>query len=222
MFPLRDDQPTYSKPVVCILLIVLNAMVFLHEMQLDEYSRNYFIMHYGLVPDHFRWSNLITMQFLHAGWLHIIGNMVFLWAFGKSLEDAMGSGKFLLFYLLSGVVAAFAQIFFSPGSNVPMVGASGAIAGVMGAYLLKFPRARIYTLVFIFFFLTRMEIPALFFLPYWFITQLLNGYGTVAYSHLSEGGVAYFAHIGGFIGGMVLVSVFGTQNRYLRRGDIRW
>jgi membrane associated rhomboid family serine protease len=222
MFPLRDDQPTYSKPVVCMLLIVLNAVVFLHEMQLDEYSRNYFIMHYGLVPDHIRLSSLITMQFLHAGWMHIIGNMVFLWAFGKSLEDAMGSGKFLLFYLLSGVAAAVAQVAFSPGSQVPMVGASGAIAGVMGAYLLKFPRARIFSLVFIFIFITRVEIPALFFLPYWFLTQLVSGYGTVAYSHLSEGGVAYFAHIGGFLAGMALVMMFGTHNRYVRRRDINW
>jgi membrane associated rhomboid family serine protease len=222
MFPLRDDQPTYSKPVVCVLLIVLNAMVFLHEMQLDEYSRNYFIMRYGLVPDHLRLSSLITMQFIHAGWLHIIGNMIFLWAFGRSLEDAMGSLKFLIFYLLSGIAAALAQVLFSPGSNVPMVGASGAIAGVMGGYLIKFPRARIHTLVFIFIFITRMEIPALFFLPYWFLTQLFAGYGSVAYSHLTEGGVAYFAHIGGFVAGMALVSVLGTQDRYVRRRDIRW
>lgn len=222
MFPLRDDQPTYSKPVVCVLLIVLNAMVFLHEMQLDEYSRNYFIMHYGLVPDRLRLSSLITMQFIHAGWLHIIGNMIFLWAFGRSLEDAMGSGKFLVFYLLSGIAAALAQVLFSPGSNVPMVGASGAIAGVMGGYLIKFPRARIHTLVFIFIFITRMEIPALFFLPYWFLTQLFAGYGSVAYSNVTEGGVAYFAHIGGFVAGMALVSVLGTQDRYVRRRDIRW
>ncbi|MCU1263671.1 MAG: Rhomboid family protein [Bryobacterales bacterium] len=222
MFPLRDDQPTYSKPVVCVLLIVLNAMVFLHEMQLDEYSRNYFIMRYGLVPDHLRLSSLITMQFIHGGWLHIIGNMIFLWAFGRSLEDAMGSLKFLIFYLLSGIAAALAQVLFSPGSNVPMVGASGAIAGVMGGYLIKFPRARIHTLVFIFIFITRMEIPALFFLPYWFLTQLFAGYGSVAYSHLTEGGVAYFAHIGGFVAGMALVSVLGTQDRYVRRRDIRW
>ncbi len=222
MFPLRDDQPTYSKPVVCVLLILANVLVFLHEMQLDDYSRNYFIAHYGLIPDHLRPTSLITMQFLHAGWMHIIGNMVFLWAFGKSLEDAMGSGKFLLFYLASGVVAALTQVVFSPGSNVPMVGASGAIAGVMGAYLLKFPRARIYSLVFIVIFITRLEIPAFFFLPYWFFTQVLSGYGTVAYSHLSEGGVAYFAHIGGFVAGMVLVLLFGTRSRYVRRGDIVW
>jgi membrane associated rhomboid family serine protease len=222
MFPLRDDQPTYSKPVVCTLLILINVIVFLHEMQLDDYSRNYFIMHYGLIPDRIRLTSLITMQFLHGGWMHIIGNMVFLWAFGRSLEDAMGSGKFLVFYLACGVAAALTQVLFTPGSTVPMVGASGAIAGVMGAYLLKFPRARIYSLVFIFIFITRMEIPALFFLPYWFLTQVLSGYGTFAYSHLSEGGTAYFAHIGGFVAGMILVQIFGTQNRYVRRGDIRW
>lgn len=222
MFPIRDDQPTYSKPVVCILLIVINVVVFLHEMQLDDYSRNYFIQHYGVVPDRLRLSSLITMQFLHGGWLHIIGNMVFLWAFGKSLEDAMGSGKFLFFYLASGVIAALTQVVFNPGSLVPMVGASGAIAGVMGGYLLKFPRARIYSLVFIFIFVTRMEIPALFFLPYWFLTQLVSGYGSVAYSNVSEGGTAYFAHIGGFVAGMILVVMLGTQNRYVRRRRVNW
>jgi membrane associated rhomboid family serine protease len=218
MFPLRDDQPLYSKPIICTLLIILNVVVFLHEMQLEPFSRNYFVAHYGLVPSHLRFpfTPLITSQFLHAGWMHIIGNMIFLWAFGRSLEDAMGSGKFLLFYLASGVLAGATQVFFNPESNLPMVGASGAIAGVMGAYLIKFPRARILTLVFLIF-ITRVEIPAMLYLPYWFITQLLNGYGTVAYSHLREGGTAWFAHIGGFIAGMILVTAMGTENRYRHR-----
>ena len=224
MFPLRDDQPTYSKPVVVVLLIVINAVVFLHEMMLDDYSRNYFIAQYGLIADprHFHVTALITSQFLHGGWMHIIGNMVFLWAFGRTLEGLMGSAKFLVFYLLCGVAAGLTQTYFSLGSNVPMVGASGAIAGVMGAYLVKFPRARIHTLVFIFVFITRVDIPALFFLPYWFLTQLLNVFGTVGYSHLSEGGVAYYAHIGGFIVGIILVNVLGAQNRYVRRRDVYW
>lgn len=224
MFPIRDDQPTYSKPVVVITLIILNAMVFLHEMQLDDYSRNYFIMHYGLIADprRFHVLSLITSQFLHGGFMHIIGNMVFLWAFGRTLESYMGSVKFLIFYLLCGIAAGLTQTYFSLGSNVPMVGASGAIAGVMGAYLVKFPRARIYTFVFIFVFITRIEIPALFFLPYWFLTQLLNVFGTIGYSHLTEGGVAYYAHIGGFLAGIALVNLLGAQNRYVRRRDIYW
>jgi len=222
MFPLRDDQPHYSQPIVVLLLIAINAMVFLHEMQLDPYSRNYFIAHYGVVPDHVSLLTLVTSQFLHGGWLHIIGNMVFLWAFGRSLEDAMGSAKFFAFYLASGIAAGLTQVFFNAGSHVPTVGASGAIAGVMGAYLIKFPRARIMTLVFIFVFLTRIEVPALFFLPYWFVTQVFNGVGSVAYSHLTDGGTAWFAHIGGFLAGIVLVTVLGTQRRYVRPRSVTW
>ena len=222
MFPLRDDQPHYSAPVVVVLLIVLNAMVFLHEMQLDPYSRNYFIAHYGIIPDRLTLVSLFTSQFLHGGWLHIIGNMLFLWAFGRSLEDAMGSGKFLVFYIASGVIAGLTQVFFNAGSQVPTVGASGAIAGVMGAYLIKFPRARIFTLLFVFVFLTRIEVPALFFLPYWFLTQLFNGVGSVAYSHVTAGGTAWWAHIGGFLAGILLVSVMGTQRRYVRPRAVTW
>ena len=222
MFPLRDDQPHYSTPVAIVLLIVLNAMVFLHEMQLDPYSRNYFIAHYGIIPDRLNFLTLVTSQFLHGGWLHIIGNMVFLWAFGRSLEENLGTLKFLLFYLASGIAAGLAQAFFSAGSNVPTVGASGAIAGVMGAYLIKFPRARILTFVF-FLFIFRVEVPALFFLPYWFITQVFNGVGAVAYSHLTDGGTAWWAHIGGFLAGIALISVMGTERRrYAPRRSVTW
>jgi len=222
MFPLHDDQPRQSRPVVVVLLIVLNVMVFLHEMQLDPYSRNFFIAHYGVVPDHWSLLTLVTSQFLHGGWWHIIGNMVFLWAFGRSLEDAMGSGRFAIFYLASGIAAGLAQVFFNAGSHVPTVGASGAIAGVMGAYLIKFPRAKILSLVFLFIFITRVEIPALIFLPYWFLTQLFNGFGSVAYSHLSDGGTAWWAHIGGFLAGILLVSVMRTDRPYVRRRAVTW
>jgi len=222
MFPLHDDQPRQSRPVVVVLLIVLNVMVFLHEMQLDPYSRNFFIAHYGVVPDHWSLLTLVTSQFLHGGWWHIIGNMVFLWAFGRSLEDAMGSGRFAIFYLASGIAAGLAQVFFNAGSHVPTVGASGAIAGVMGAYLIKFPRAKILSLVFLFIFITRVEIPALIFLPYWFLTQLFNGFGSVAYSHLSDGGTAWWAHIGGFLAGILLVSVMRTDRPYVRRRSVTW
>jgi membrane associated rhomboid family serine protease len=222
MFPLGDDQPRYSKPVICTLLIVLNAVVFLHEMQLEDYSRNFFIERYGVIPDHFHYYTLVTSQFLHGGWLHIIANMVFLWAFGRSLEDAMGSVKFLVFYLLCGIGAGYMQALVTAGSNIPSIGASGAIAGVMGAYVLKFPRAYIHSLVFIFVFITRFDIPAFFFIPYWFITQVFNGFGSIGYSNISEGGTAWFAHIGGFIAGMILVSIMGTQSRYVRGRQFRW
>ena len=159
MFPLRDTQPSYSKPVITVLLIVVNLLVFLFEFSLDPYTRNAFIFTYGMVPDHFALPTVFTSMFLHAGWLHVLGNMWFLWIFGDNIEDILGHGKFLLFYLLCGVAAAMAQFFFDPFSRVPMVGASGAIAGVMGAYMVKFPRARIVTFVFVFLFFTTSTYP---------------------------------------------------------------
>jgi membrane associated rhomboid family serine protease len=224
MFPLRDDQPLHSVSIATITIIAVNVLVFLYQLQLDDYSLNAFIAHWGLTATSrgFHLANIITSMFIHGGWMHIIGNMLFLWCFGRSMEDAMGSGKFLIFYLTCGVVAALTQSFFTFGSRAPMVGASGAIAGVMGAYLLKFPRAHIQTLVFVFVFITRIEIPAVFILVYWFIIQLFSGFGSFAESHLTQGGTAFFAHIGGFIAGMILVTILGTQTRYYRRRDIYW
>jgi membrane associated rhomboid family serine protease len=221
MFPLRDTQPSYSRPLITVLIIILNVVVFLHEVSLDEYSRNYFIAHYGLIPARFHFSAILTSMFMHGGWMHIIGNMWFLWIFGDNVEDAFGHFKYLVFYLLCGIAAAFTQVLFSPGSRLPMVGASGAIAGVMGAYLIKFPRSRIVTLVFIFIFITTIEVPAGLMLAYWFIIQFFSGVGTIGYSHVSQGGTAFFAHIGGFITGMILVGVMGTRQIYVRR-DASW
>jgi membrane associated rhomboid family serine protease len=224
MFPLRDDQPLHSVSLSTFAIIALNVLVFLYQIQLDDYSLNEFIGHWGLTASFrsFHLANVFTSMFIHGGWMHIIGNMMFLWCFGRSLEDAMGSGKFLIFYLLCGAAAAFTQSFLTWGSRAPMVGASGAIAGVMGAYLLKFPRARIQTLVVVIIFITRVEIPAVLILGYWFIVQLFSGAGSFGYSQVSQGGTAYFAHIGGFIAGMVLVNVLGTQTRYYRQRDIYW
>jgi membrane associated rhomboid family serine protease len=222
MFPLRDDRPTYTAPIVTTLLIVACALVFLFELSLDEYSRDYFINVYGLIPAHMRPVTLLTSMFLHGGWSHIIGNMLFLWAFGKSLEDAMGHTKFLAFYLICGVTAGITHVFFNQYTTLPTVGASGAIAGVMGAYLIKFPRARIHTLVFLFFFVTMTDIPAAFILIYWFITQLFSEYGSITQTHVVNGGVAYAAHIGGFISGMILVQFLGARTRYFPRRDIYW
>jgi membrane associated rhomboid family serine protease len=222
MFPLRDDRPTYTPPVVTTLLIAACALVFLYELSLDEYSRDYFITHYGLIPAHMRPFTLVTSMFLHGGWSHIIGNMLFLWAFGKSLEDAMGHTRFLAFYLISGVLAGVVHVFFNFYTTLPTVGASGAIAGVMGAYLIKFPRARIHTLIFLFIFVTTTDIPAAIILVYWFITQLFSEYGSITQTQVGNGGVAYAAHIGGFITGMILVQFMGARNRYFPRRDIYW
>jgi membrane associated rhomboid family serine protease len=222
MFPLRDTQPSYSRPLITVLIIILNVVVFLHEFSLDEYSRNYFIAHYGLVPARFHFSAVLTSMFLHGGWMHIIGNMWFLWIFGDNVEDVFGHFKYLVFYLLCGIAAAFTQVVFSAGSRLPMVGASGAIAGVMGAYLIKFPKSRIVTLVFIFIFFTTIEVPAGLMLAYWFFIQFFSGIGTIGYSHVSQGGTAFFAHIGGFITGMILVGVMGTRQIYVRRRDVSW
>jgi membrane associated rhomboid family serine protease len=224
MFPLRDDQPLHSVSITTFALIAINVLVFVYQLQLDDYSMNYFIAHWGLTATFsgFHLANIFTSMFIHGGWMHIIGNMLFLWCFGRSLEDAMGSGKFLIFYLMCGAAAALTQTFLTWGSRAPMVGASGAIAGVMGGYLLKFPRARIQTLVVVIVFITRVEIPAVLILGYWFILQLFSGAGSFGYAHVSQGGTAYFAHIGGFLGGMVLVNMLGTQTRYYRRRDIYW
>jgi membrane associated rhomboid family serine protease len=206
---------------VTTVLIAINILIFLFEYSLPEYSRHYFsrgdlIRMYGLTPDHFRLTTLLTSMFLHGGWMHVLGNMLYLWVFGNRLEDALGHAKFLVFYLLCGAVAGVAQVLLNPFSTLPMVGASGAIAGVMGAYLLKFPRARILTLVFIVIFATTFEIPAVILLGYWFIIQLFSGLGSIAQTNLSDGGVAWFAHVGGFLAGMALVKVMGTRERYYR------
>src|SRR5580658_233785 len=222
MFPLKDTQPSYSRPVVTLTLIAANVLIFMFEYSLGPRTLNALVEYYGLVPDHFQLSRVFTAMFLHGGWMHVLGNMLFLWVFGDKIEDVLGHGKFLLFYLLCGIVAALGQAIADPYSTVPMVGASGAIAGVMGAYLIKFPRARILTLVFIVVFFTTIEIPAPILLVYWFVIQLFSGLGSIARTHLSEGGTAYFAHIGGFVAGMLLVKLMGASDRYNRRRDRYW
>jgi len=222
MFPLRDTQPSYSRPVVTVLLIVVNILVFLFEFSLDPYTRNAFIAQYGLVPDRFGLTNIVTSMFLHGGWLHVLSNMWFLWVFGDNIEDILGHGKYLLFYLACGAAAAVTQVIFSLGSHVPMVGASGAIAGVMGAYMVKFPRSRVLSLVFIVFFITTVEIPAWLMLIYWFLMQLFSGVGSIGYTQASQGGTAFFAHVGGFLAGIALVNLMGTRERYWRRRDLSW
>jgi rhomboid family protein len=222
MIPLRDTQPSYSTPFVTIAIIIVNVMVFLYQVSLDPYELNHFIAQYAIVPDRFQYADILTAMFMHGGWMHLIGNMWFLWIYGDNVEDVLGHGKYLLFYLLCGVAAGLSHVMLAPYSRVPTLGASGAIAGVMGAYLIKFPHSRIITLVPIFIFLTTMEIPAVFMLAYWFIIQIFSGVGSIGYSNISKGGVAWFAHVGGFVAGMVLIYVLGTRERFRYRRDLRW
>ncbi|HEX8985811.1 MAG TPA: rhomboid family intramembrane serine protease [Bryobacteraceae bacterium] len=222
MIPLRDTERSYSPPIATVLLIVANAMAFFFELSLDPFSRNHLIMVFGVVPAELNYTTLVTSMFLHGGWMHLIGNMWFLWIFGDNVEDVMGHAKFVLFYLLCGVAAALTHVALNGDSTMPTIGASGAIAGVMGAYLVKFPRARVLTLVPIFFFLTTYELPAAVLLLYWFVIQLFSGVGSVAYSSSSQGGTAWFAHVGGFLVGVALVWVFATRDPYRKRRELRW
>lgn len=225
MIPLKSSEKTYSPPTVTLLLILVNVLVFLYELTLPNYNYppyyrisgvtlNNFIAHYGLVPDHFHFSSILTSMFIHGGFLHIAGNMWFLWIFGKGIEDLLGHARFLFFYLTCGFIAGLTHVYLNPGSPVPTVGASGAIAGVMGAYLVKFPRARIFTLVPIFIFITTFDLPAAFLLLYWFALQFFGGVGSIGYSQVSKGDVAWFAHVGGFIAGILLVALMPTRQRY--------
>jgi len=223
MFPIRDTQPSYSTPMVTIALILVNALVFFYEISLDAWTRNDFIATYGLVPEHFTAANLITSMFLHGGWMHMLGNMWFLWIFGDNIEDILGHAKFLVFYLVCGVAAGLTQVFLTTDPRIPTVGASGAIAGVMGAYMLKFPHSRVLTLVTIIFFFTTVEVPAWVMLIYWFVIQFTSGVGAIASSHVTQGGgVAFFAHVGGFVAGALLINAMGPRRVYSRRRDLRW
>lgn len=214
MFPIRDHNPSGRTPFVTFALIALNAVVFLgYWLTLPEFQIDRFFTEWGLVPARLTQAEglptLFTSMFLHAGWMHIIGNMLFLWIFGDNLEDEMGHAGFLAFYLASGLAAALAQTAMDPGSAIPMVGASGAIAGVMGGYLLLFPKARVDVLFIFIIFFRIFAIPAWIVLGVWFGLQLFSGFSTPA----DMGGVAYWAHAGGFAGGLVL-----TLPAFLRRG----
>jgi len=222
MIPLRDTQPSRTTPIVTVGIIVVNVLVFLYQVSLDRFSVNHLIAEYGVIPDRLHALSLVTSMFLHGGWMHVIGNMWFLWIYGDNVEDVLGHARYLLFYLLVGVAAALLQVALSSDSRVPMIGASGAIAGVMGAYLIKFPHSRILTLIPVFIFFTTVEIPAVFILLYWFVIQFFSGVGSIGYSHLSQGGVAWFAHVGGFVAGMILILLLGTRDPYARRRDLHW
>jgi len=228
MIPLRDDNPTEITPVVTVGFIVLCVLVFLYEISLPEQKNEAFVYMYGAIPAVLFgyvqlppefvslpvYATLISSMFLHGGWMHLVGNMLYLWIFGNNIEDVMGHGKFIVFYLLCGVLAALSYGLIDPTSEIPMVGASGAIAGVLGAYLLLYPHARVLVLV-PFGFIGTFYIPAMVVLGLWFLMQLLSGGMSVG--HEGEG-VAFFAHIGGFISGMALIGLFNKQKvNFLKR-----
>jgi membrane associated rhomboid family serine protease len=205
MIPLRDVIPSRTTPGVTITLIVMNVLIYLVQLLLSDRGRDAFLVGFGLVPAYFSLLNVLTAMFVHGGLAHLGGNMLFLWIFGDNVEDRMGHGRFIAFYLMCGVAAALAQTALNPNSLVPMVGASGAIAGVMGAYLVLYPHSRVLMLfpfpVFLF------ELPAIVFLAIWFLVQFLNGINQlpVFERNAISGGVAFWAHVMGFVAGLILV-----------------
>src|SRR5262245_10990835 len=208
MIPLRDVIPSRTVPYITVTIIVLNALAWLLELSMDEHTLNRFLFVYGVVPAAFSAPTLITSMFLHGGWAHIIGNMWYLWIFGDNVEDRLGHGRFIVFYLLCGIAAAMGQILMNPSSEIPTIGASGAIAGVMGAYFVLYPRSRVLTLVPIFFFIQLIEVPAIFLLGFWFLFQFLSAGSVAVTANQASGGVAFAAHVVGFIVGVVGVVVF--------------
>jgi membrane associated rhomboid family serine protease len=221
MIPLHDDNPTTTTPVVTISFIVGCVLVFLYQASLPPQPGETFVFQYGAIPalvfGHAElaetmavaipaYATLFTSMFLHGGWMHLIGNMLYLWVFGNNIEDVMGHGKFVVFYLTCGVLAAFSHAMTDPSSTVPMVGASGAISGVLGAYLLLFPRANVLVLIPG---LGTTRVAAGIVLGMWFVMQLLNGGVSLG---SKGGGVAFFAHIGGFLAGMALIGMFKRRD----------
>jgi membrane associated rhomboid family serine protease len=218
MFPLKDDNPTSITPLVTWALIAMNVLVFFYQLSLGPVE-NRFIYQFGAIPAVITgqeslsrnlavippFLSIFTSMFLHGGWMHLIGNMWFLWIFGNNIEEAMGSLRYFVFYILCGLAASLAHVFFNAGSTVPSIGASGAIAGVLGAYLMLYPRARVLTLVFLFIFIRIMWLPAGILLGLWFFIQIWSG--ALAGSP-AGGGVAFWAHVGGFLAGILLVGLF--------------
>ena len=222
MFPLYDTLRPRRFPLVTWLLIGLNVLVFLYELQLSPNLLRAFIEEWGVIPSDLirapdtRAVTVLSSMFLHGGWFHILSNMWVLFIFGDNVEDRIGAAGYLIFYLLSGVAAALIETWFLPFSNVAMIGASGAIAGVLGAYLILFPRARIASLMPILFIFTLVEVPAVVFLGFWFVSQLFSGW--LSLQGANAGGIAWWAHVGGFLFGAIAVNFFKRNRRY----EYRW
>jgi membrane associated rhomboid family serine protease len=201
VIPLRDVIPSRTTPYVTITLIGVNVLVFLFEVMLPESDLRTFLFSYGLVPSEFSWFTAVTAMFVHASFMHVGGNMLTLWIFGDNVEDRLGHGGFLLFYLAAGLIANLAQTWSAPDAALPLVGASGAIAAVMGAYFVLYPHSRVLVLVFLLFFINIVEIPAILFLGIWFLMQLFGGVGQIGQAG-DAGGVAFWAHASGFLTGV--------------------
>jgi len=208
MIPLRDVIPSRTAPYITITIIVLNALAWLLELSMDERTLTQFLYVYGVVPAAFSAPTLITSMFLHGSWSHVIGNMWYLWIFGDNVEDRLGHGRFVVFYLVCGIAAAMGQILIDPASELPTIGASGAIAGVMGAYFVLYPHSRVLTLI-PWIFIQIIEVPAIVLLGFWFLMQFLSA-GAIAVTANTHGGggVAFAAHVAGFIVGVIGVFVF--------------
>jgi membrane associated rhomboid family serine protease len=240
MFPYKDENPTEKPAIVTVAIILANVLVFiLLQGAGAEGPLARSVCNLGLIPGEIlqrarpgsgvelapgvvcivdavpKYWTVLTSMFVHGGWFHLIGNMLFLWVFGNNIEDAMGHGKFLIFYLLCGTAAAAAQTFVSSHSVIPMVGASGAISGVLGAYILLYPRVRVHTLIILPIYITTVALPAYVMLGYWVVLQILSGLGSL--SEIEKGGVAFFAHVGGFLTGLILVKLFASDEVLQRR-----
>jgi membrane associated rhomboid family serine protease len=213
MIPLRDVIPSRTTPGVTITLIVLNVLVYLFQLMLTDRGQDAFLVAFGVVPAYFTFLSVFTSMFVHGGLAHLAGNMLFLWIFGDNVEDRLGHGRFFAFYLICGFIAAISQTVLNPGSLVPMVGASGAIAGVMGAYIVLYPHSRV--LMLFPFPPILFELPAYFFLAMWFVVQFLNGVNQlpVFEKDAISGGVAFWAHVMGFVTGLILVLVMKRPER---------
>jgi membrane associated rhomboid family serine protease len=217
MIPLRDVIPSRTVPFLTVSIIVINALAWFYEVSLPREDLQVFLRQYGVVPAYFAPATLISSMFLHGSWSHVLGNMWYLWIFGDNVEDRMGHFRFLIFYLLCGIVAALGQIFMDPTSTLPTIGASGAIAGVMGAYFVLYPQSRVLTLIPLIIIWEVVELPAIFLLGFWFLMQLFSAGAIAATANTQGGGVAFAAHVAGFLTGLVGVFIFK------RRGpDTRW
>jgi membrane associated rhomboid family serine protease len=225
VFPLYDENPTRITPYITYGLIGINVLVFLHEVRLSEAQLDQFLQLYAVVPRQLtrlpdvEWVTLFTSQFLHGGWWHLASNMLYLWVFGNNIEDRMGHFKYLIFYLSCGALAALCQWVIGMDSTIPSLGASGAIAGILGAYLIRFPRTQVVTLVFLLFFVTTIRVPALVLIGLFVVNNVVSGLASLqqaANMSVESGGVAYWAHIGGFVFGIILGPVFGLfrQDEY--------
>jgi membrane associated rhomboid family serine protease len=207
MIPLRDVIPSRTTPYITVTIIGLNAVAWLFELSLPRRELAIFLQQFGVVPAFFSAPTLVTSMFLHGSWMHVIGNMWYLWIFGDNVEDRLGHGRFVIFYLLCGFAAAFGQMAMDPQSTLPTIGASGAIAGVMGAYFVLYPQSRVLTLI-PWIFLEIVELPAIVLLGFWFLMQLFSAGAIAATANQASGGVAFMAHVAGFLTGLVGVFVF--------------